>query len=422
MLNEKFILDDFCITGNTVADFDNTIAEIATRTSFVACNSEELAVLSLFEHPHAKPNTLYFRVLKPMECPSITGTLSNKGVAVECNKILKYGNFQPLIDEILNETGVIFHDSARSLYVSKKVLTTKLQPFGIGGDFLGEKSFERDLMIAKSFSKKLDRTLVIREFNGVHKIFSILGPKYIPLPQKILTDIYRQLPTSSLGKAECHSWEITHFHSGIKIEFPEKAEELQVLYGLPKKFIPGIILETSDTGDCSIRIRSTWRYGASTTLHSAVEKKHSGTISVPKVLEEVDDKIFAEYTKLPEALCDLMSQDVTDPAWDLSVRHDRIQNRSKIESVVKNAFKKLKIVEAIGKKAEATLYKQLVAEFDPSIAYTAYDIATAIMTLPERVEGAHQLTMDKLSAAVGRAPYIKYEGKTSAASSIVLVA
>ena len=423
MLNEDFLLDNFQVTGNQFETFEKAIEEITEATKFYKFNSSELAVLSYTNS--TDDGRMIFLDFHPLSVPSAGGSsnLAEKRVKVNPEKILAKGKFENLIKELIDETGLFFWNGIVCMFVSKRVLTTRLQPFGLGGDFLADKSTERDLMIAKRFGlKAADKTLVIREINGIKKVFSMLGDKYRYMPQGVLIDIYKAISPDDLGKADCRYWEINHFYSGIKIEFPEKAAELQAVYGLPSKFVPGVYLATSDTGDCSVKIRATWRIGNACSLHQEVSHKHSGDVDVEEILDEVKEKIFAEYTRLPEALCDLMSKDITDPSWNLETTKGKSKNAKAVESALKTAFKELKVVAAIGKKAEISLFQQLLDEFDSSIAYTAYDIALAIMSLPARTSGLHSVMQEKLETAVGRAPYINYEGSKTTIPPVVLTA
>lgn len=430
-MNEKFLLDNWQEFGTSIEDFEKTITEVANHTTFISpINSRDITVLSYCQTRDDGKMACF--ALSPLQnAVENMKVISPTVLNINPQSVLSKGNFEDLLKEVRDDVGVLFLNEApdakngkkaKCLFVSKKVITHRLQPFGVNGDFLSQKSFERDQLIAKLFGEKgLWRTLVTRNYNGIVKVFSMLGERYKHLPQDILLKIYEELTGGGImGRPECKCWEMTHFMTRIQIEFPEKADEFQTVYGLSHKIVPGITLETSDTGDCSVRVKGTWRIKNSTSIHEEVQKKHQGDWSVEELLEDTNNDIFSEYTKLPEALCDLMSCDITDPKWDLSVPAERALNGDLIKSVLKDAFKKLKIVEAIGKQAEKSLFEQLYNEFDSSIAYTAYDIALGIMSTPERVTGLHALTQEKLAKAVSKAPYIKYEPKIKKA--IVLTA
>ena len=185
--------------------------------------------------------------------------------------------------------------------------------------------------------------------------------------------------------------------------------------------IPGILMTTSDTGDSSFKVCGTWRVDGTNSLvvHSDVKRKHIGDINTEKILEDITNKIFAEYARLPEALCNLMAHDVTDASWDLTTTAGLKANYAEIESTLKAAFNRLGIVKAIGKKMEKKLREAMMNEFDVSIRYTAYDIAMSILSLPERA-----VFMDKdkdiseLQKACANAPFISYKVD----SSVVLTA
>ena len=425
MKKKDFLTDNWEEMGLSIEEFKDTVAEVAKVTNFAKVNTKELSILSF--RGVEEDGRLGFYRFNPMEVVrknTEDPIAPHQIMSMKPSAILKKGDFQNLLNELMNDTGVLFYNGVRCMFVSKKVLTTRLQPFGLNGDFLGEKSYARDLMIAHQFGEKaLFRTLITREENGISKVFSILGERYRHVPQDILVKIYDELTKGGvMGTPDCHFWQMDHFITKIQIEFPDKADEFQTLYGLPNKIVPGIILETSDTGDCSIRVKGTWRTNNSTSLHEEVAKKHIGNLKIADLLKDVESSIFSEYTKLPEALCELMSYDVTDPSWDLSTATGLSKNNKRIEGVLKSAFKKLKIVDAIGKQAEKELFSQLRYEFDEAAAYTAYDFAMNIMSLPERVSGLHPLTKEKLEKAVAKAPYIKYEDAKKSTSPIVLSA
>ena len=107
-------------------------------------------------------------------------------------------------------------------------------------------------------------------------------------------------------------------------------------------------------------------------------------------------------------MCSLMKQTLTDDAWDITTTKGADKNKKMMDNVIKNAFKALNITKAIGKGYEMSLREQLCAEFAGSIRYTAYDVATALMSLPERLEGVHSELKHNLESAVADAPYIKY--------------
>lgn len=422
MLNENFLLEDFSLTGHSIEEFDAAVEEVDNHTVILDVNSKDMSVLSYIKEDPSAPGRYLFYRMDPSNSPSITNAWNMHIASLNMNALMARGDFSKVIDECIHDAGMAILWQGKAHFISKSVITGKLQGFGLGGDFLATNCHERDLLIARCFATDTPRKIVLREYNKTYKIFSILSAKYKPFSQKVLSDIFRALPTASLGTPVCRGWEITHTRSRIQVEFPDVADELQKLYSLPKALIPGIYMETSDTGDSAVKIQATWRIGASVSLHRTVSRRHIGDFDVNDILTAAQTQIFSEYTKLPETLCDLMAQNITDPSLDLSVTANVNLNKEAISRVIKKAFVAMDITKAIGKKAEAPLRRMVIEEFDPSMAYTAYDFAMCFLSLPERVLGLGEGAKTKLSIAVATAPYIAYPSMAKTTSPIVLAA
>lgn len=397
---KDFLLDDFCDEGTSLTELKNLLDKIEKQTAFLKVNSKDIQLLSYFDSNEEK---LFFYKFNPQDK---FGTA--RSVSLSKSQILNKGDFGKYITEIEQDSKLMFYDGYKSYLVSN-TFTKTLDAFGLKGAFLSEPCHERDQMIAKRFGIARECTIVMKNDKGTRKAFAVLGNKYTHIPQSILLDIVQQLKdTGIMGTPTCRRWEVNHFYTSIYIEFPDKAEEFQILYGLEKKFVPGLLLTTSDTGDSSLSIRSTWRINNSVSLHREIKHKHMGKVNPKDILEECEKTIFSEYTKLPEALCDLMSVDITNSTWDLTKKKGLRANEEAIRNTIKSAFKQLGVVKAIGKKAEMSLYEQLCGEFDPAISFTAYDIAVTLLGMGDRVEGLSKTAQSELSKAMAKAPYISY--------------
>ena len=418
MLSENFLLDSFCCTGNEVSGFEAYLNEIEKHTSFVKCESEELSLLSYIpKDEDIKKDQIGFFELDPQNLASPTEMDVNtycRHIAgsyrkVLEDKILAKGEFESLIKELKKNTRLAIYIKPNDVYFTSNNIMCSMDRFGMAKNFLKTPCFQRDSIIAKQFSNNQECTLCVKSIKGVKKIFSIASGRYTPLDQKILLDIIKSLSEAGgMGEPKCYQWEITHFKSCIYVEFPEKAKEISEMYELKDEFIPGLWLATSDTSNCSLKIRGTWRKKKSITLFDEISRRHIGDINIPDIIKDVEKKIFSRYTKLPEALCDLMDVDITDSKLDLSVLADRETNLEAVKNALKNAFKQLGIVKDIGYKRMKSLLEKLYDEIDPSIHYTAYDIAMNIMGLPERVGKINPLIKEKLQKTCGLAPYVSY--------------
>lgn len=460
MFNEDYLLDSFEKTGVNLDEFKDFVNEVAKTTTFLRCNSKEMKLLSLQGIDEEKER-FYTVLVNPnnMMTRNPTLTISRKAQIVRKSKIMRKGNFTNLIDEmqrnttrlffykgylpddeekegsdgdvdfywfgnekpkkneddetIIEETNVSNADKDthnNTLYfVSPNVFST-MDSIGMKGKFLLDACLERDLMIGQRFSRLAkDCTFVVKEVNGMKKIFAMLSGKYNALPQNVLFDVIDKVfENETLGKVVCRSWSVSHFYSCVHLEFPEKAEEFKRLYSLKEDFVPGLILATSDTGDCSFTAIGTWRRGNTLMPNKEIKRRHSGEIDISKVVDEVEHSIYSEYTKLPEALCDLMAIDITDGSWDLSKKFGMAKNRRAINNTIKSVFKQVDLTKAIGKRSKSKLYENLCNEFDSSVAYTAYDIAMAIVSMPERASGIGKTAMKSLEKACGQAIFAKY--------------
>lgn len=431
------LTDGFFTTGNDLGELKEVIEEMNSCTKFMKMKSGDINLLSMVGPAvrdirdkddkliAADANVIETIYLSPMNLPT-------DNPANPLNSQLKIfrapSTMHSLMDEWVNKTklGIMYNErngSQTFYYTSGSALQT-MDRFGLSGEFLLTPKLARDLMVADRFKMDLGVTAIVRSTsdNKAKKIFTILSDKYTHINQLVLFDIIKQIEDAGeMGECKCFRWEISNFFTKLYVEFPKKAEELSGLYGLSREMIPGIMITTSDTGDASFAVRGTWRAEGSNSLivNSEVKRKHIGDIDIVKIIDDISKDIFAEYAKLPEALCELMAKDVTDPAWDLKTSAGIKANQTEIENTFKTVFKRIGVVKAIGKKTEKILRQAMMDEIDPSIRYTAYDICMLIMSLPERV-----VFMDKnkdialLQKACGQAPFADY----SVDATVVLTA
>lgn len=442
--DENALLDSFEVTGSSLDDLKEVTTVLTKNTQFMKWHSADIELLSFMDKrvierdkTDEKGNPVLDRKgnVKKEQIPCVTnfvltpGKLPTSNPSVPMDTLLKsYRESSVKTPELLREwtenvkLAVVFNDNTavnktKRFYLTSANALQTMDRFGMAGDFLLTPCIERDMMIAKQFEKDLGVTVISRSCNGTKKIFSILSDKYTHINQDILFDIVKEIETvGDMGEAKCYKWTVNNFFTKLYIEFPQKAKELSVLYGLKREMIPGILMTTSDTGDSSFKVKGTWRIEGSNSLvvNTEVKRKHIGEINKENVIDDISNQIFAEYAKLPEALCNLMAHDVTDPSWDLSTTAGLKANQAELENVIKTAFKRLGIVKAIGKKTEKKLREALVDEMDVSIHYTAYDIAMLILGLPERVEYMDKKKdITQLQKACSGAPFIKYDVDTS---------
>lgn len=428
LLTEKYLMDNFEMTGSDLEECRTLITEIAENTTFEKISSAALNVYSFTSD--STNEKMRFYKFNPDELPSDVPEKSILRHRYALSKVgLSKWDLDFMIDEIENITKLAFCDNSKAnnnFYFASENVLTSMEPFGLRGSFLATPSFERDQLIARQFKEDKAVTLVMRNFKKtkmidgneenktIKKVFAIRSTKYTEMPQlEVFHIIDKIIDEEIFGKVKCLRWIVNHFLTQIDLEFPDKAEEICKAYGLPNVFVPGIRIVTSDTGNSSFKITGTWRVKNSLTLTNEVSKRHSGEINISEIIEDVDKEIFAEYVKIPEALCDLMLKNITPVTLDLSNSKDVKKNKELMEDIIKSTLKELNIVKAIGKKNEMALRDLLLEEIDPSISYTAYDVAMQILTIPERLEGLTDASLNALAKAISKAPFCTYESKDS---------
>lgn len=440
--NENLLLDSWETSGNNLEELKKTVDALTKRTQFLRWKSGDIELLSFNDrrtlHTTLRKNgkDVIDKDGKPVEgdVPCVVSTLlSPDKLPSECQSLTldsflkSYREESVPTKELLNEwtdttkLGIVFNDTEegnlkKRFYLTSSNTLQTMDRFGLAGNFLSEPSLERDMLIAKQFEKDYGITVIARKVGETKKVFSILSDKYRHLDQDLIFKVIEDITNSgAVGTVKCHRWEVSNFYTKVWVEFPERAEEFSVLYGLKTEMIPGILITTSDTGDSSFSVCGTWRVSGhnSYILASEVKKKHIGNFTPETILEDVSQQVFAEYDKLPKALCDLITVDITDPTWDLSTTAGLKANRAEVEASIKTAFKSLGIVKAIGKKAEKTLREAMIEEFDYSVPFTAYDIAMSIFTLPERAVFVGKATRDlsNLQKCVYKAPFVDYKAQ-----------
>ncbi len=422
MLSENFLNDDFKMTGNSLDEFNEVLTEVVKHTKAEKICTADLTVLSYSkERSNEDIDKLTFYRLpsgnpwKGFEGSDLAIGYVNRG------KIMANGNFSSLINEMCTNTKTMLLNGKKPYFVSRFAFDSLGRRAKFAGQRLLENDLARNINLAQGLgvsSTKDNGTMIYREINGISKIFSIFTEKYSYVPQTVLVDVLNVLKTSPMGKMVCNDWEINHEITMIHVEFPEKADELQKMYNLPDRYIPGLYLATSDTGNSSLTACTTWRIGRSISHGLGIsednsegvmgKRKHIGDIDANQFCEKADKEIFSKYSKLPEILCELLTIDITDPVWNLNDKKDARKNKEAVAASIKNVFKKIQMVKNIGKGLEKQLYEALCDEIDPTLIYTAYDVVTMIMSLAERCDGLAKSTANNLRAVISKAPYCDF--------------
>lgn len=370
------------VSGTEYSDFEEAIDLLTDCTSVTQFEPNEVILMS---YSHEDDEAFY------LDCHLRTG-IKQKRLKKET---LQEKNVPDvIIDEFRSGSRLmLLLDRKITAFTSPNLIGTLSARMNLSGTALFNPSLKRDAYMSELlYEKHMPINIVSRKIDDCTKVFAAHSDGYPYIPQTVLLDIADGLSgNKELGNPLCKSWNINHSISSLYIEFPEFADDVSKVYNLPDVMTPGVILMTSDVGDCSVSCIGTWKIKGSRIVQSVYKRRHRGNVSAKDVLAEIDREVFSVYRKLPERLAQLIMIDVPDPA-------------AAIDYAVSNSG-----INEIGKKAAAELKACLISEINPAIDYTAYDIVSSVMSVPDRVQGLPAPAVQKLSTVVLKTAFLKWE-------------
>ena len=416
------LLDSWASHGNDLNAFCDELKKLSAITSVKKADSQGVVLYSFNEHASSSSEGISVFVINPADIweVSSTGNVSLRQGNLNRETFEKH-DATKLLSEFEHQTKLMLKIGKATFFTSSNLCTTFGQRTGIKGDAAVIPTLERDLLSARYLNNNNEISFIVRDVEGVKKVFAALSGNYAYVPQSFLCDVINRVQSESkLGTVVCNDWNVSNQLAEIYLEFPDKAEEIATVYELNDDIVPGLYLAKSDVGECSITVRATYRINKSAlVITDEIKRKHSGKIDIDELLNDIDELTYSKYTKLPDKLCELLATDITNPAWEkLSAAKFLSINEKTVKKAIKNVFNQIGMVAAIGKKNEKALYEQLCEELDYSLYFTAYDIIMSIMMLPDRVSGLTKTCKENLSKAVGKAPYVSLEAPKSKKVSI----
>lgn len=395
----NFLNDMWEITGTDIESFKEELENIEKKTVVEEVKMDEVYFLSISDF-----GTGYTAV--PLQADSIwrktKSSLLLKRYDIDKDTYLHKGYEESTVDEAFIN-GLFLTASKKRLSqnkikemisngsyipVSQKAMGTISNRISKRGNGFLSEDLIRDLAIAKKFDKPIPVSVVSRldPEKNVKKVFAVMSNKYSAIPQKTILEILEKIEEegeTDFGKAECVGWSINHSLTRIYVEFPECGEEFAETYGYPDKIIPGIMIETSDIGDCSLRVRGYYRDDVTKMIFYMEDEcvqMHVGDIDTEEILKMVKMNIFAKLTWYPEHLAELMQIDIVND----SMRP--VEKKRIMSSLYRRISREIGLVKAITKAREKILIEQLIDSINTDIDYTAYDVAITFLTLASYVE------------------------------------
>jgi hypothetical protein len=406
----EFLKDDWMIQGTTLAEFEEKLRDFSNNTEVKKRNMNEFQFLNVTDIGSdligipLDPKSLWKQTKASMtlkKFPVNQNSVSAKYDAETTAEAFTNGLFVMFSKKKFGPsmTANNFKDG-KYCPISEKALNTIANRIKFGGSNFSKPCLVRDLTIANYFSKPVPVYTIERTDpdSGSAKIFAVMSNKYTHIEQDMLLIIIKHILEEAkrdLGAGVCNDWYIDHSITRVYIDFEEYASQITKDYGLPDEMVPGIMIETSDIGDCSLRIKGYFRLGGNLTyMEKEFSQIHSGELDLEKLLITVSDHIFPEYRIYPEKLANLMLIDLVDSTMS------KAQKIKTMTMYYRDISKKIGLVKAIGKKREKALIDQLILGINPEIDYTAYDVAETFLTLSSTLVIENRSVVDSVSKVV----------------------
>ena len=415
------IKDNYREAGDTFEEFKRVNREITDITMDKVVYGSNITFLSLCEVPEVQmEGKVIFYILNG----EYIRNFLESGRRLVVGRVSKNEIPDELLNELRNTTGLMAIIGDDKYIVSDIAIPTLTIRASVSGNLtINRQNLIRNLHLADAILSKNEKIhIVYREVEvptedggmiTIRKILAGLGSAYQMVPQTIITKTAEKLKSESvLGDMEVRDWSIDHIFTDLHVEFPDAAKDFQAMYKLPEAITPGVFLCTSDVGKSSVIARGVYRLKGSYVITDEVMIKHTGDITPESVTEKIDEEIFTNIRKLPEALSELIGRDIIDYSKvDLSSETGAAKNHEAVLDTLESTLKKV-LKSVLPVKRQVALLECLVDEIDSSRPYTLYDIATTFMSIPDRVEGIDEVTLTDVRKACAKTPFILIDKKS----------
>lgn len=273
---------------------------------------------------------------------------------------------------------------------------------------IGGSAFQRPSIARDAFIQELMLGVGDKDVNLITRgirLFGVMSGEYSYVPQEpFFHGVFDALEEDLKNSMEVGECGFTHDLTAARITFGKMGEEIAKCYPtLPTSYTPGILVMTSDTGACSMKVYALWKTGTgnSLLLSEKVTRRHVGTGLFD--FERAKERIFAGFEDVPKKLVEQMTIHVPSGA---------------IAEVIREVADRIGLQEATGKRLANRIVSELIDE-QPATNQSAYDITSAFMSLPRRIEDNPRIQF-ALELAVARCLKIDYEKIIKRATGLVL--
>lgn len=365
------LTDDWARRGTDLEELKGVLTELAQATGVAPIALSRISLLSVL--PKDNTPDIYFM----RNFAGVTPGSPAPQTFMRVDDLTKKGYDPDLFTETKYSSKLMISAGPGDNYFTSARLSRDLaDQAGIQGEALYKPDPYRDayLMHRYVLDNKDPCTAIIRTDGKAKKLFALGSPNYALVPQTFILDLVNTF-NAELSPVKCREWAVTHFFTSVLVEFPDVADDISATYKFKDKMIPGLLLETSDTRDCSVICTGVWRREKSSTYvrGESYSRKHIGSLNIADIISNVRDKVYSQYTKLPERLAELAALDLT-PA--------------QIQTLIRSTLLKAKITgpTVLGKQKGNTLIEVLCSSISPDEKYTGYNFAMMLMDIPEMVK------------------------------------
>lgn len=307
-------------------------------------------------------------------------------------------------EELLNELEerkICFVKNNKIIFCSANV---EFSEFGITGPYFIVPSKEAVIAIAKAASEK-KVTVISRTNDGIEKVFAIRSAKYVPIDQRLIFSLVNEVEYACETSLVWSRFTIGNLMTELVLKLEAEGKRLQEEYRLPEDYVPYLVVQTSDTGDCSFRIREGWKKGNSLFYGGTVAHIHKGEFNEEDFAKVVRTEIFDKLCEFPKKLIE--ASEIFLSPMALETGADYNANKKSWEQTVRAISRYCGLTKAIGKKSEKIIVDDIIKSFNEAQFVTLYDAINEFLVLPETVLGLSKSAHRQMSDAVMKAVYYR---------------
>lgn len=405
--------DAWAVEGANLKKFREICNMIQERTLYIPIGMQDISLLS-YEGKAVDNDGNLIRDAKGRTITQWTvlsqKTLANFNRTGAFNEHVMLDNdaiSKDLLDECIGSTRLLLmnRQEPKKVYiVSECAMNTIGQRLHYKSEYILRPSLSRDcdLMQHILYEMERDRCAVMvirRDAEGNNKVFSLPSTDYVMYEQKNLADFMDHVfKETAYGEPVFAGWWISNLRTELCIEFPEYGQELQRQYSLPDLLVPGIVVRTSDIGDCSLSVISTLRPDDAEypiILGNCTRKHTNGLENSTDFLDESYAKLLEDTALIPEALAEFIKVPIGENL-DLTLEEGRMRNVDLVMEQVTRVARKagllaLKTNTCVGQKRSAKILDDIreKVEEDTGRRYTQYDVRILLIHVPDMLDSMH---------------------------------